>query len=199
MNLEQALRGGPAEAGAPSTDLAARAREAGLLDVAFTHHPSPFGDLLVAATPNGVVAVAYSREDDETLTRLADRVSPRILESAGPTDELRRQLDEYFERRRRVFELPIDLALAGGFRAEVLAHLAEVPYGQTTTYADLAAESGRPRAYRAVGTTMATNPIAIVLPCHRVLPSSGGLGNYGGGVATKRSLLALEGVEVAEL
>lgn len=196
MNLERALRAGPpADRRAPWSSLASEAADRGLLDVAFSHHPSPFGDLLVAVTPAGVATVAYS-DFDAVLVRLAERVSPRVLESAAPTDELRRQLDEYFDRRRQDFDLALDLSLVGGFRVEVLEHLAAVPYGETTTYADLAAESGRPRAYRAVGSAMATNPVAIVLPCHRVLPSSGGLGNYGGGVETKRRLLELEGVEV---
>jgi methylated-DNA-[protein]-cysteine S-methyltransferase len=177
--------------------LIARAAKEELVDISWSITPSPFGDLVVAVTDEGLLTLGFG-DYEEVLDSLVP-VSPRILESKKRTDDVRRQLDQYFDRKRRSFDLPVDLALAHGFRRDVLAELAKVDYGETTTYAALAVEAGRPRAYRAVGSTMAANPIAIVLPCHRVLPSSGGLGNYGGGVAMKKGLLELEGVDTTEL
>jgi methylated-DNA-[protein]-cysteine S-methyltransferase len=200
MNIENALSQGPRpadfEASRAAFLLAAEGSD--LVDVAYAMHDSPFGELLVAATPRGLAAVSL-RDHEETLDRLARRVSPRLLEAPARTDAVRRELDEYFEGNRTRFELELDLSLAGGFRLDVLHELDRVPYGETTTYGELARQAGRPRAFRAVGTTMATNPIALVLPCHRVLPSGGGLGNYGGGVEMKRSLLELEGIDTEDL
>ncbi len=163
----------------------------GLVDVAWATTDSPLGRLLVATTPVGLVRLSY-RVDDEVLVELADRVSPRVLELPARLDAVRRQLDEYFAGRRN-FDLPLDPTLSVGFRLEVLEELRRVGYGTTVSYGDLARRAGNPGATRAVGTAMRTNPIAIVQPCHRVLPAGGALGNYAGGVERKRALLRLEG------
>lgn len=174
--------------------LGGRADAEGLLDVAYRTVDSPIGPLLLAATPAGLVRVAFATEGhEEVLADLAARVSPRILRAPARLEAPARQLDEYFRRRRRRFELPLDLQLARGFRRVVLGHLGEIGYGTTASYARLAAAAGSPRAVRAVGSACATNPLPLVVPCHRVVRSDGSLGNYGGGVDTKRALLAMEG------
>jgi methylated-DNA-[protein]-cysteine S-methyltransferase len=169
------------------------AADDGLLDVAYTTHPSPVGPLLLVATPIGLLRVAYEREDhDAVLSRIADQVSPRILRAPGRLAEAARQLDEYFAGGRREFTLPLDRALSSGFRREVQDHLPAIPYGHTETYTEVATLLGRPRAVRAVGSGCATNPLPLVLPCHRVLRSDGTLGGYAGGLAAKAALLELE-------
>lgn len=176
-----------------TTELAARADRDGLLDVAFRYLDSPFGQLLVAATEVGVVRLAFASEDhDVVLNELADTVSPRILEFPRRTDDASRQLDEYFARRRRAFDLPVDLRLVRGFRRDVVSHLTKIPYGTTSSYGELAAAVGNPRAVRAVGSACAHNPVPLIVPCHRVVRSDGTIGDYLGGTETKRSLLALE-------
>ena len=192
--LERALR---AAATDPAADLAAalaRAGDEGLVDVAYATTDSPVGPLLVAATPAGLVRRAFEREDDDAvLEQLAARVSPRVLEVPARLDEVRRELDEYFEGRRDHFELPLDWRLSAGFRKTVLETLYEdVVYGRTVSYLELATMVGNPKASRAVGTAMATNPIPIVVPCHRVLRTGGQLGGYGGGLPAKVKLLELE-------
>jgi len=173
--------------------LALAADDAGLLDVAFTTLDTPVGPLLLAATGRGLVRVAYAAEDhDAVLQSLADRISPRVLRAPARLDPAVRQLEEYFAGRRTAFDLPLDLRLAAGFRRDVLTRLREVGYGTTASYAALAAAAGSPRAVRAVGTACATNPLPVVVPCHRVVRSDGALGNYVGGVAAKRTLLDLE-------
>jgi methylated-DNA-[protein]-cysteine S-methyltransferase len=173
--------------------LAAVAAEHGLLDVAYRTVDSPLGSLLLAATPAGLVTVAYPvQEHDAVLTALAARISPRVLRAGPRLDGPARQLDEYFTGRRHTFDIPIDLQLARGFRRTVLEHLRGVGYGTTTSYAGLAAAAGSPAAVRAVGTACATNPLPIVLPCHRVIRSDGTPGRYVGGDAAKTALLALE-------
>ncbi len=192
--LERALRG-PATDHHPDLAAAlARADAEGLVDVAYTRADSPIGPLLVAATPVGLVRLAFQREDeDEVLGQLAVRVSPRVLEAPGRLDEVRRELDQYFEGRRDHFEVPLDWRLSGGFRKTVLERLhADVAYGRTVSYLELATMVGNPKASRAVGTAMATNPIPIVVPCHRVLRTGGHLGGYGGGLPVKVKLLELE-------
>lgn len=164
-----------------------------LLDVAYRTIDSPVGSLLIAATTNGVVRVAFDSEGvDDVLQGLADRVSPRILEAPARLDEAASQLEDYFATRRRSFDLAVDLRLAGGFRREVLEHLRAIDYGRTESYTEVAAASGRPRAVRAVGSACATNPIPLIVPCHRVLRSDGSLGGYRGGLPAKRLLLDLE-------
>lgn len=184
----------------PTADLAqalARAESEGLLDVAYTTVDSPIGPLLLAVTDAGLVRLGFEREDDDAiLVDLAARVSPRVVEAPARLDEVRRELDQYFEGRRDHFELPIDWQLSRGFRRTVLERLyEEVPYGRTVSYLDLATTVGNPKASRAVGTAMATNPIPIVVPCHRVLRTGGHLGGYGGGLDAKIKLLALESGE----
>ncbi len=194
--LDRALRPAPIEPGVLD-DLHARltrsAADDGLLDVAYSLHDSPVGTLLLAATPRGLLRVAFAVEDHErVLQTIADRISPRILRAPGRLDEASRQLDEYFAGRRREFALPLDRSLSAGFRREVQDHLPEIPYGRTESYAQVAALLGRPRAIRAVGSGCATNPLPLVLPCHRVLRSNGSLGGYAGGLAAKAALLELE-------
>jgi methylated-DNA-[protein]-cysteine S-methyltransferase len=173
--------------------LAERAERDDVLDVAYRTIDSPVGPLLLAATPEGLVRVAFGCEDhDAVLARLADVVSPRILRAPGRLDAVAAQLDEYFARRRRQFELSLDLQLAHGFRRAVLDHLREIPYGSTESYAMVAAAAGNPAAVRAAGTACAKNPLPLVVPCHRVVRSDGTIGQFGGGTDAKRALLALE-------
>lgn len=173
--------------------LAATAATEGLLDVAYRTIDSPIGALLLAATDIGLVRVAFAVEGHDTvLAALADRISPRLLEHPARLDAVARQLDNYFEGARRTFDLPIDWRLSDGFRNIVLRHLPEIDYGHTASYAAVAELSGRPKAVRAVGTACATNPLPVVIPCHRVVRSDGTMGGYLGGVDAKATLLALE-------
>jgi methylated-DNA-[protein]-cysteine S-methyltransferase len=165
----------------------------GLLDVAYTTIDSPVGTLLLAATPHGLLRVAYDVEDhDRVLDNLSQRISPRVLRAPRRLDAAARELDEYFGGRRRGFDLPLDLSLSAGFRQLVQRHLPEIGYGQTRTYGQVAELVGNPRAVRAVGTACATNPLPVVVPCHRVLRADGAVGRYIGGSAAKRALLLLE-------
>ena len=174
--------------------LAAAAEGDGLLDVAYRTVDSPVAPLLIAATPAGLVRVAFSNEGhDDVLQSLSDRISARLLHAPARLDAVARQLDEYFAGRRRSFDVPLDWQLSKGFRRVVLEHLAtDIRYGSTASYGTLARLSGSPDAVRAVGTTCATNPIPVVVPCHRVIRSDGAMGNYRGGPAVKRALLDLE-------
>jgi methylated-DNA-[protein]-cysteine S-methyltransferase len=173
--------------------LAERADADGVLDVAYRTLDTPAGTLLLAATGAGLVRVAFPVEGhDQVLQALATRISPRVLRAPGRLDAAAREIDEYFAGRRRTFDLPLDYRLSAGFRRVVLAHLPGIGYGQTASYAALAASVGSPRAFRAVGTACATNPLPVVLPCHRVVRSDGHLGNYRGGPAAKQLLLDLE-------
>jgi methylated-DNA-[protein]-cysteine S-methyltransferase len=175
------------------TVLGTRADRAGLLDVAYRVVDSPLGPLLLAATPNGLVRVAFDGEGhDAVLAALADDVSPRVLRAPGRLDPAARQLEEYFEGCRRAFDVPIDLRLAHGFRRGVLEHLRSIPYGGTESYATVARAVGSPRAVRAAGSACASNPVPVVVPCHRVVRSDGSIGRYRGGSDAKRLLLALE-------
>ncbi len=172
------------------------ARE-GLLDVAYRTVDSPLGPLLLAATDAGLVRVAFeSLGFDAVLAVLAHRISSRLLHAPGRLDPVARELDEYFGGRRRSFDVPVDLRLAAGFRRTVLDHLPEVPFGAVASYGAVAALAGNPKAVRAVGTACATNPVPIVVPCHRVVRSDGALGGYLGGIDAKRTLLELEGASV---
>ena len=175
------------------TRLVVDAQAAGLLDLAYRVVDSPVGPLLVAATGTGIVRVAFAAEGhDDILDDLASRISPRILEAPARLDSAARQLDEYFHGRRHTFDLPLDLRLTTGFRRDVIVHLPEIRYGHTASYAEVAAASGSPRAVRAVGTACAKNPLPVIVPCHRVVRSDGGIGQYVGGVDAKRTLLHLE-------
>jgi methylated-DNA-[protein]-cysteine S-methyltransferase len=175
--------------------LGERAAAAGLLDVAYTKTDSPYGPLLLARTPKGLVRVGLPNQDaDELLVELAERVSPRVLEAPAALDEERRELDLYFDGKLDSFELPLDWSLSDGFRLRVLRQIARIPYGETRNYTEMARGAGNERAVRAAGTACGKNPIPLVVPCHRVLRSSGGLGGYGGGLPMKQGLLVLEGV-----
>lgn len=190
-------------AGLPATDdeaqdrlharLAAAAAEAGILDVAYRTIDSPVGTLLLAATEQGLVRVAYAIEGhDAVLEQLADRVSPRVLRAPARLDRVAREIEEYFAGRRSGFDLPLDFQLSQGFRRTVLSHLSGIGYGTTASYATIAAAAGNPKAVRAVGTACATNPLPVVVPCHRVVRSDGTIGQYVGGTDAKRALLSLE-------
>ena len=173
--------------------LAERISADGLDDVSVTIHDVPTGSLVLAATDAGLVLVSF-RDEDAVMEELSRSLSPRVLRSTVRLDPVRRQLDEYFDRARTDFELDLDWALSRGFRRQVLDELTKVPYGATVSYAELARRAGNAKASRAVGSAMATNPLPIVVPCHRVLRTGGALGGYAGGLETKRHLLALEGV-----
>jgi methylated-DNA-[protein]-cysteine S-methyltransferase len=168
----------------------------GLLDVAYATVDSPLGPLVVAATPRGLVRLAYtgSGDEGEVVEDLAGKLSPRILEAPERLDDVRRELDEYFEGRRGDFEVPIDWSLTHGFTGKVLRQTARIGYGKTSTYAEVAGRAGSPRAVRAAGNALGSNPIPVVVPCHRVLRTGGALGGYTGGVERKEFLLRLEGV-----
>ncbi|WP_022899195.1 methylated-DNA--[protein]-cysteine S-methyltransferase [Humibacter albus] len=173
--------------------LAHDAETRALIDVAYRTIDSPVGPLLVAASRHGLVRVAYQSEGfDGVLQTMADRISPRVLHAPARLDGAARELDEYFSGRRTSFDLPLDFALTRGFRAEVQRLLPTIAYGDTASYAELARAAGRPRAFRAVGSACATNPLPVVVPCHRVLRADGTLGGYVGGVEAKRTLLDLE-------
>lgn len=170
------------------------AASAGLLDVAYTTADSPFGPLLLAATRRGVVRIGMPTQDDDALLEeLAARISPRVLEAPARLDEARRELDLYFEGRLRDFDLPLDWRLSRDFRRRALRAVARIPYGETRSYAQVAKRAGNERAVRAAGSACGSNPIPIVVPCHRVLRTGGALGGYGGGPAMKEALLRLEG------
>lgn len=174
-------------------ELADAADRDGLLDVAYRTIDSPFGQLLLAATEQGLVRVAFESEGhDLVLAELAASVSPRILRSPRGTEAAARELEEYFDGRRRDFDLQVDLQLVRGFRREVVEHLVEIPYGTTESYAQVARRTGNAAAVRAVGSACANNPLPVVLPCHRVVRSDGTIGQYLGGTEAKVALLELE-------
>jgi methylated-DNA-[protein]-cysteine S-methyltransferase len=175
--------------------LAQRASEEGLLDVAYATTDSPFGQLLLAQTPKGLIRVGLPNQDaDLLLSELATRISPRVLEAPAQLDGARRELDLYFEGRLDSFDLPLDWRLSDGFQLRVQKAIARIPYGETRNYTEMATRAGNVRAVRAAGTACGRNPIPVVVPCHRVLRSSGGLGGYGGGLPMKQGLLELEGI-----
>lgn len=173
--------------------LVAAAERDGILDVAYRVIDSPVGPLLVAATERGLVRVAFASEDhDAVLENLAERISPRVLNAPARLDAVARELEEYFERRRQRFDVRLDWQLSVGFRSTVLHHLPEIGYGTTASYSTVAQLAGNPKAVRAVGSACATNPLPVVVPCHRVVRADGGMGGYLGGVEAKRTLLTLE-------
>jgi methylated-DNA-[protein]-cysteine S-methyltransferase len=197
--IEIELRTGPptvdADFDAALAAFRERADSEGLVEVAWTPVDTPVGTMLVASTQAGLVRVALSNvESDLFLEDLADNVSTRVVEHPAKLDTVRRQFDEYFEGHRTEFDIVLDWRLSHGFRRTVLETLhAQVPFGEVVSYGELASRVGHPRASRAVGTAMATNPVPIVVPCHRVLRSGGALGGYGGGLDMKLHLLRLEG------
>jgi methylated-DNA-[protein]-cysteine S-methyltransferase len=194
IDIEDELRQtAPGAESAP--DFSDAAAAAGLLDVAYATLDSPVGPLLVASTPRGLVRIAYvdHADPDAVLEQLATHVSPRILAAPRRLDEPRRELEEYFSGQRQRFELPVDWRLTRGFARRVLQATSKIPYGATATYKQMAAQAGSPLASRAAGNALGSNPIPIVVPCHRILHSGGGLGGYTGGVEKKRLLLGVEG------
>jgi methylated-DNA-[protein]-cysteine S-methyltransferase len=181
-------------------ELSPAATAAGLLDVAYTVVDSPVGSLLIAATPRGLVRIAYvggggdaGADADVVLEALAAGVSPRVLRAPARLDAARRELDEYFSGSRQRFDLRLDWRLAHGFGRRVLRATARIPYGSVSSYKLVATQAGSPRAHRAAGTALGANPLPIVVPCHRVLHANGGLGGYTGGIERKRTLLSIEG------
>lgn len=190
---------------APAASSSARARRAadelteravaeGLVDVAVATMDSPVGELFVAVTPTGLVSVAFEDEPrDEVLERIVRQISPRVLEAAAPTDEARRELEQYFHSQRRSFDLSIDRRLIGDFAWSVLRATSRVGFGELATYGQIAARIHRPTAARAVGRALGSNPIPIVIPCHRIVGAGGSLTGYAGGLPRKQTLLRLEG------
>ena len=181
----------------PLPDLAAAAADAGLLDVAYVTESSPVGSLLLAATERGLVRIAYLDAPSDpagVLAELAERVSPRVLAAPRRLDPVRRELDEFFAGRRHAFDVPLDWRLTSGFAQRVLQATARIPFGAVSSYKGVATDAGSPRAFRAAGTALGSNPLPIVVPCHRVLHAGGGIGGYTGGLARKRTLLTIEGV-----
>jgi methylated-DNA-[protein]-cysteine S-methyltransferase len=196
MESRLALAGRAGTAGPPlrvTDELAARAEREGLLDVAYAQVDSPLGPLTVAATERGLVTLAYPEHPvDRVLERLAGDVSPRVLEAPGRIDGIRRELDAYFSGGLERFSTPIDWSLSQGFYRKVLQATARIRFGEVSSYAGVAAGAGSPKAVRAAGTGLGSNPIPIVVPCHRVLRSDGAIGGYTGGLERKEFLLALE-------
>ena len=197
MNVEDRLRIGVESPAFDAARFADRALDEGLVDVAYGRADSPLGDLLVAMTPRGLACVSYLqfRGEDETLARIAARLSPRVIEAPARVDDIRRQLDDYFEGRRHEFDVDIDWGLVGDFGRRVLGQTARIPYGSVATYGDIARGIGSPRAARATGNALGSNPMPIVVPCHRVVASGGKMGGYTGGIERKQLLLRLEAGE----
>jgi methylated-DNA-[protein]-cysteine S-methyltransferase len=201
-NGEKRIRETIAAVEPPQLDLAAvagRVADAGardgLVEVAFATTDSPIGELVLAATDEGLVRVGWASDDrDLILNELSESIGPRVLEMPARLDDVRRQLDEYFAGRRTVFDLDLDWRLSRGFVRAVLTETWRIPFGETRTYAEMAAAAGSPRAFRAAGSALGANPIPVIVPCHRVLRSGGALGGYGGGLPVKQQLLELEGV-----
>ena len=190
--LRDATAGTEESAERASARLAQRAEEAGLVDVLYATTDSPLGTLLVAVSRRGVVRVAYP-EEEEVLQGLADTVSPRILHSTRATQDVRRQLEEYFAGQRHTFDVQVDLSVVQGFTRKVLRATTRIPFGSVLTYTQVAGRAGNARASRAAGNALHANPIPIVVPCHRVVRTGGGLGGYGGTIPRKVALLRLEG------
>jgi methylated-DNA-[protein]-cysteine S-methyltransferase len=193
-DLARGFPGDPGHLRALHARLAIAAEQAGLLDVAYCTIDSPVGPLLLASTERGLVRVAYASENHASvLQTLAERISPRVLNAPARLDAAAAELDEYFAGRRRGFDLALDWQLSAGFRRTVLSRLAaDVGYGHTASYGALAQLAGHPKAVRAVGTACATNPLPVVVPCHRVVRADGRMGGYVGGTDAKRILLTLE-------
>ena len=193
--LRESARSADDAAARLAQELVERADEAGLVEVAYAPLDTPLGTMLVAGTDRGLARVVLPRESfDDVLADLAQRLSPRLVELPRRVDEVRRELDEYFAGNRRRFELPLDLTLIKGeFASRVLTGMTEVPFGDAITYSEAAALAGSPRAHRAAGNALGSNPIPVVIPCHRVIRSGGAIGNYGGGPEMKRYLLRHEG------
>jgi methylated-DNA-[protein]-cysteine S-methyltransferase len=162
----------------------------GDLDVAYDLLDSPVGELLVAVSVAGLCRIGFDGESG--LDDLARASGARVLRSPRPVDHARRELDEYFDGTRRDFDLAVDMRPLAAFQRAVLEELCRVPYGRTATYGVLARRIGKPGAARAVGGALNRNPVPIVVPCHRIVGSTGGLVGYAGGLDRKRLLLEIE-------
>jgi methylated-DNA-[protein]-cysteine S-methyltransferase len=177
---------------------AGRAADEGIADVAYALVDSPVGRLVAVATKRGLARIAYELPNgglDEILDQVAERLSPAIVEAPAALDVVRRELDEYFAGSRRDFAIELDWGLVRSpFTQRVLRACSRIPFGATSSYREMADAAGSPRAFRAAGNALGSNPIPIVVPCHRVLASGGGLGGYTGGLDTKRALLGIEGI-----
>lgn len=194
--LRSALRDtrGAVDLGEANRALLARAESEGLVDIAYGEVDSPFGKMLVAGTDRGIVRVAFPHRDhDALLEEIATVISPRVLEAPERLDEARRELDAYFAGRLDRFSVPLDWRLVHGFQIKVLQATAAIPYGETRSYGEVAAEAGNHRAYRAAGSALGANPLPPIVPCHRVIRAGGEIGDYGGGPEMKEALLRLEG------
>ena len=194
-DIAEAARRLPSAGPSPATmkRLVRRAQREGLLDVAYAQVDSPLGPLTAVTTSKGLVTLAYpDRPLDDVLATIAEKVSPRILEAPARLDPLRRELDQYFKGKRQKFEQPIDWSLTHGFFRDVLQATARIRYGQVSTYGEVAAKAGNPKAVRAAGNGLGSNPMPVVVPCHRVVRTGGRLGDYTGGLERKEFLLDLE-------
>lgn len=186
----------PEHAATLAARTAARAAEQGLADVAYATIDSPLGRLVTVATARGVARIAYELPNgglDAILDQIAARLSPRIVQASKRLDAVHRELDEYFAGRRETFDVTLDWSLVSGpFGRRVLAQTARIPFGATRSYREIAEQAGSPNGFRAAGNALGANPIPIIVPCHRVLASGGGLGGYTGGLDVKRWLLRRE-------
>jgi methylated-DNA-[protein]-cysteine S-methyltransferase len=185
-------------------DLTEAFERSGLVDVAYAVDDGPVGPVMLASTAIGLVRIAYldgeGESADDVLIELAGRLSPRVVELPKRLDRARRELDEFFAGKRRDFDLPLDWSMVKpGFTRSVLVATARIPFGETTSYKGIAGRAGNERAFRAAGTALGSNPLPIVVPCHRVLHAGGGLGGYTGGLDIKRKLLRVEGVLPARI
>ncbi|HZO37128.1 MAG TPA: methylated-DNA--[protein]-cysteine S-methyltransferase [Solirubrobacteraceae bacterium] len=190
----------PSNAGA--AEAAARFAAGAPADVRYAVIDGPAGRLVAARTGRGLARLAYEDDNgglDAILDVLAARLSPRILEAPAQLDDVRRELDEYFDHRRRAFDVVIDWSLVSPFGRKILRATAAIPFGETRTYSQVAAAAGSPKGSRAAGNALGANPVPIIVPCHRVLRSGGGLGGYTGGLQRKQLLLRTEGVLPDEL
>lgn len=200
MNVERELKAAMSRRDADrasreaAQELARRAASEGQVDVSVATMESPIGELTVAVTRRGLVTVAFEGEDRDVLfERLARELSPRVMEATSPTDEVRRELEQYFAGNRRRFEVPVDRSLIGPFAQKVLRATSRVGFGELATYGEIAARIDRPNAARAVGSALGSNPIPVVIPCHRIVGAGGKLTGYAGGLDRKETLLRLEG------
>jgi methylated-DNA-[protein]-cysteine S-methyltransferase len=192
--IRESARRGASEAAAAASEFVERASGSGLLDVAYTTVDSPFGTMLVAGTERGILRVAFPHRDhDALLAELASVISPRVLEAPERLDQVRRELDAYFDGKLKRFSVPLDWRLRRGFQKRALRAIARIPYGETRSYGEIAAEAGNARAFRAAGSACGANPLPPIVPCHRVIQAGGEIGNYGGGPEMKERLLRLEG------
>ena len=202
MKASDISRAGKALPGAPDTQVAAlaeRAAEEGLVDISYGEMDSPLGTLVLAVTDRGLVRLSYADSNETALRDLAATLSPRMMRRPGRTDGVRRELDEYFQGKRRDFDTPLDWSLIRGFGRRVLEATVAIPFGHVSTYMAVATRAGNPRASRATGNALGANPIPIIIPCHRVLRTGGGFGGYTGGIYRKEHLLQIEGVRPGRL